>query len=188
MSKYKPKSVQLLQGRDDSPHPIHLQSKYQTSYNRVLYGTWSSSMPVPNVETKLYFCGNSYIISKSKINVANVGLLIISRVCFTPKQSVEHMPIFSPLYSRSDYLDIVKYKHNMSMHSMCMNGYNSRNFKRKNLLYIDSHSKYIILYKFYYLHAFIDIFLLIPNIYKTIYKNVIISYYFNIFHVTCIII
>jgi hypothetical protein len=30
MSKYTPKSVQLLEGSDDFPLPIHLQSKYQT--------------------------------------------------------------------------------------------------------------------------------------------------------------
>jgi hypothetical protein len=47
------------------------------------------------------------------------------------------MPFFGPLYSCSNYLNIVKYKHRISMYSMCMNGYPSRNFNRKNLLHID---------------------------------------------------
>jgi hypothetical protein len=33
MSKYTPKFIQLLEGSNDFPLPIHLQSKYQTSYN-----------------------------------------------------------------------------------------------------------------------------------------------------------
>jgi hypothetical protein len=139
MSKYTPKFVQLLEGSDDFPLPIHLQSKYQTYYNRSLYGAWSSSMHVPDVGTKFSFCGNSYMISKSKIDVANLGLFILSHVFIPPKQSVTLMPFCGPLYSRSDYLNIVKYKHNISMYSMCMNGYASGNFNRKNLLYIDGH-------------------------------------------------
>ena len=47
------------------------------------------------------------------------------------------MPFCFPLYSQFDYLNIVKYKHSISMYSMCMNGYASRNFNRKNLLYIN---------------------------------------------------
>lgn len=41
MFKYTPKSIQLLEGSDDFPLLIHLQSKYQTSYNRTLYARLS---------------------------------------------------------------------------------------------------------------------------------------------------
>ena len=51
------------------------------------------------------------------------------------------MPFCGPLYSQFDYLNIVKYKHSISMYSMCMDGYASRNFNRKNLLYIDGHPR-----------------------------------------------
>jgi hypothetical protein len=94
-------------------------------------------MPVLDVGTKFSFYGNSYMISKSKIDVLNPGLFILSDVFIPPKQSVAIMPFFGPLYSWYDYLNIVKCKHNISMYSMCMNGYDSRNFNRKNLLYID---------------------------------------------------
>jgi hypothetical protein len=49
------------------------------------------------------------------------------------------MPIFGPLYSWSNYLNIVKYKHSISMYSMYMNIYASGNFNKKKLLYIDGH-------------------------------------------------
>ena len=49
------------------------------------------------------------------------------------------MPSCGPIYCQSDYLNIVKYKHNISMYSMCMNGYVYVNFKRRKLLYIDGH-------------------------------------------------
>ena len=49
------------------------------------------------------------------------------------------MPFCAPLYSLYDYLTIVKYKHNISMYNMCMNGYASKKFNRKNMLYIDGH-------------------------------------------------
>ena len=49
------------------------------------------------------------------------------------------MPFCGPIYCRSDYLNIVKYKHRISMYSMCMNGYVSINFNGNNLLYIDGH-------------------------------------------------
>jgi hypothetical protein len=92
----------------------------------------------PFIEKKFPDCvkKNSYMIAKSKIDVANLGLFILSNVCVPPKQSVALMPFYGPLYSQSDYLNIVKYKHNISMYSMCMNGYASGNFNRKNLLYI----------------------------------------------------
>ena len=64
MSKYTPKLVQLLEGSNDFPHPIHMQSKYQTSYNHALYGGWPSYMLVLDVGTEFSFCGNSYMISK----------------------------------------------------------------------------------------------------------------------------
>ena len=129
--------VQLLEGSDDFPLPIHLQSKYQTSYNHTLYGGWSSSMPVLNVGIEFTFCGNSYIIAKSNIDAANIGLFILSHVFVLPKQSVALMPFCGPLYSRYNYLNIVKYKHSISMYSMCMNSYDSGRFIQKNLLYID---------------------------------------------------
>jgi hypothetical protein len=79
------------------------------------------------------------MIAKSKIDVANLGLFILSHVFIPPKQSVALMPFCGPLYSQSDYLNIVKYKHIISMYIMCMNDYASRKFNMKNLLYIDDH-------------------------------------------------
>lgn len=49
MYNYTPRSVKLLEGRDDFSLPIHLQSKHQTCYNCALYGTWPYSLLVPNV-------------------------------------------------------------------------------------------------------------------------------------------
>ena len=49
------------------------------------------------------------------------------------------MPFCGPIYCWYDYLNIITYKHNISMYSMCMNGYVSRKFNRKKLLYIDGH-------------------------------------------------
>ena len=137
MSKYTPRSVLLLEGIDDFPLTIHIQSKCQTSYNHALYGAWMSSMLVPNVGTKFCFCGNSYMISKSYIDVSNLGLFILSHVFVPPKQLVSLMPFCGPLYGHFDYLNIVKYKHNISVYCMCMNGYACINFNRKNLLYTD---------------------------------------------------
>ena len=94
-------------------------------------------MPFPDGGIEFSFCGNSYMIVKSNINVVNLALFILSHVIVPPKQSVALMPFCGPLYSRSDYLNIVKYKNSISMYSMCMNGYVSRKFNRKNLLYID---------------------------------------------------
>lgn len=121
-SKYKPKLVQLLEGTDDFPLSIHLQSKYQTSYNHALYGGWSSSMHVPDIGTKFSFYGNSYMISNSKIDAFNLGLFILSHVLVPPEQSIELIAFCGPLYSHFDYLNIIKYKHNISMYSMCMKG------------------------------------------------------------------
>jgi hypothetical protein len=86
MSNYPPNFFQLLEGSSNFPLPIHLQSKYQTSYNQALYGSWSSSMHVPDIGTEFYFCGNSYMIVKSKIDVANLGLFIISHVSIPSKK------------------------------------------------------------------------------------------------------
>jgi hypothetical protein len=91
------------------------------------------------LEPNSLFCGNSYMISKYKIDVVNLGLFILSHVSVHPKQSLTLMPFFGPLYSWFDYLNIVKYKHNISMYNMCMNGYAFGNFNMKNLLYIDGH-------------------------------------------------
>jgi len=106
-----------------------------------MYGAWSSSIPIPNVGTEFFFCGNSYMISKSKIYVANLRLFILSHAFVPPKQSVTLMPFCGPLYSQYNYLNIVKYKHRISMYSMCMNGYSFGNINKKNLLYIESHPR-----------------------------------------------
>jgi hypothetical protein len=45
-------------------------------------------MPMPDVGTKFSFYGNIYMIGKSKIDVANIGLFILSHVSIPPKQSV----------------------------------------------------------------------------------------------------
>jgi hypothetical protein len=98
-------------------------------------------MLVPDVGTEFYFCCNISMISKSRIDVANLGLFILSHVFIPLKQSVALMSYCGLLYSRSDYLNIVKYKHIISMYSVCMNGYAYGNFNRKNMLYIDSHPR-----------------------------------------------
>ena len=86
MFKYTPQSVQLLEGSDEFPLPIHLQSKFQTSYNHALYGGWLSFMPVFDVGVGFSFCGNSYMISKSNIDATNLASLILSHVFLPPKQ------------------------------------------------------------------------------------------------------
>jgi hypothetical protein len=101
-SKYTPKSVQLSEGSNGFPLPIYMKSKYQTHYNQALYGTWLSSMLVPDVGTNFFFCSNSYVISKSKIDVSNLGLFVLSHVYVPPKQSITLMPFCGPLYSHSD--------------------------------------------------------------------------------------
>ena len=88
-------------------------------------------MHVPDVGTEFSFCGNSYMISNSKIDVANIGLFILSHVSVPPKQSIACMSFCVPLYSQSDYLNIVKYKHNISMYNMCMTDYASGKFNKK---------------------------------------------------------
>ena len=50
------------------------------------------------------------------------------------------MLVCDDIYFQSNYLNIVKYKHNISMYTMCMNDYVSRNFNRNNMLYIDGHT------------------------------------------------
>jgi hypothetical protein len=99
ISKYTPNYLQLLEGSDEFPLPIHLQSKYQTCYNPTLYGTWPFSMHVPDVGTDISFCGNNYMIAKSKIDVSNLVFFILSHVSVPPKQSVALIPFFGPLYS-----------------------------------------------------------------------------------------
>ena len=96
-------------------------------------------MPFPDGGIEFSFCGNSYMIVKSNINVVNLALFILSHVIVPPKQSVALMPFCGPLYSRSDYLNIVKYNHNISIYITCMNGYAIVKFNRKNLLYINGH-------------------------------------------------
>ena len=62
-------------------------------------------------------------------------LFILSHVCFPPKQSIELMSFFGPTYCQYDYMNIVKYKHSVSMYNMCMNGYAFGNVNRKKMLY-----------------------------------------------------
>ena len=38
--KYTLRFIQLLEGGDDFSLTVNFQSKYQTSYNRALYGAW----------------------------------------------------------------------------------------------------------------------------------------------------
>jgi hypothetical protein len=85
-SKYTPRFDRLLKGSNDFTLLVHLQSKYQTHYNHALYGAWPSSVPVLDVVEQLSFCGNNYMIVKSKINVENLGLFILSHVFVPPKQ------------------------------------------------------------------------------------------------------
>ena len=85
LSKYTTMPIQLLEGSDDFSHLMNFQIKYQTSYNHALYGAWSSSLPIPNVRTEFSFCGNRFMISKSNIDVANIGLFILSYVHVPPK-------------------------------------------------------------------------------------------------------
>jgi len=138
LSKYTPRSAQLLEGGDDFSLPINLHSRYQTCYSNALYGAWPYSLPMPDVGIELSFCCNDFVISKSNIDAANLGLFILSHVLIPPKQSIALMPFWSPIYCRLDYLNIIKYKHIICMYSMCMNGYVSKPFNIKNLLYIDA--------------------------------------------------
>ena len=78
------------------------------------------------------------MIAKSKIDVANIGLFILSHVFIPPKQLLTLMPFCCPLNRHYDYLNIFKYKHSISMYNMFMNDYSYGNFNRKNLLYFDS--------------------------------------------------
>jgi hypothetical protein len=77
MSKYTPRSFQLLEGSNEFSLLVHVYSKYQTCYNHTLYGGWPFSLPVPDVGIELSFCGNNYMIAKSKIDVANLRLFIL---------------------------------------------------------------------------------------------------------------
>jgi len=79
------------------------------------------------------------MISKSKIDVANLGLCILSNVFLPPKQLVALIPFYGHFYSWIDYLNIVKYKHSIFMYSMSMNGDAWGKIYIKNLLYIDGH-------------------------------------------------
>jgi hypothetical protein len=48
------------------------------------------------------------------------------------------MPFCGPIYSLFDYLNIVKYKHRISMYSINMNDYAYGNISKKNMLNIDN--------------------------------------------------
>ena len=81
------------------------------------------------------------MIVKSKIDVANLGLFILSHVSIPPKKSIVLIPFCGPIYSQYDYLNIVKYIHSISMYNMCMYGFAYGNFNKKNSLYIDGHPR-----------------------------------------------
>ena len=78
------------------------------------------------------------MIAKYNIDATNIGLFILSHILIHPKHSVALIPFGGPIYCRSDYLNIIKYKHIISMYSMCMNGYAFGKFNRKNLLYLEA--------------------------------------------------
>jgi hypothetical protein len=82
MSKYTPRSIQLLEGIDDFFLHVHIQIKYQISYNHALYVTWPCSLPVADVGINLSFCGNNYMITKSKIDPVNLELFIFHMYSF----------------------------------------------------------------------------------------------------------
>jgi hypothetical protein len=54
-------------------------------------------MHVLDVGTKFSFCGNSYMIAKSKLDVASLGFFILSHVYVPPKQLVALMPFCGSL-------------------------------------------------------------------------------------------
>ena len=100
--KYRQRSIELLEGNNiDFSLPIHMQIKHQTSYNCIVYGIWSSSLLIPNVGTEFSCCGKNYMITKSKIDAANIGLFFVSHVFFLPTQSVELIPFCGHIYCHS---------------------------------------------------------------------------------------
>jgi len=135
---YTKRLIRLLEGRNDFSLLVHLKCTYQTCYNHVFHGVFLSSLPIPNVGNEFSFCGNTYVISKSKINVSNLRFLVLSHVFVPWKWLVTLIPFFVPLYNRYDYLNILKYKHSISIHKMCKNGYSSKKIIRKTLLFINS--------------------------------------------------
>ena len=66
-------------------------------------------------------------------------MFILSHVLIPPKCLVAPMPFCGHIYCWYDYLNIVKYKHSISMYSMCMDVYALERFNKNNLLYIDDH-------------------------------------------------
>jgi hypothetical protein len=99
MSKYTPRFIKLLVGSDDFSLLIYLQRKYQTYYTFTLYGTCMFSLLVPNIGIEFSFCGNNYMIFKSKIFKSNIddekiGLLILSHVFVPSKYPIEIMSFF----------------------------------------------------------------------------------------------
>ena len=101
MSTYTPRSIQLFEGSEDFSLCVHLQSKYQTYYNHILYGDWPSSLYML-VRNEYSFCGNDYIIANSKIDATNIKSLIISHVFVPPKQSITRMSFCDLLCCRFD--------------------------------------------------------------------------------------
>ena len=79
------------------------------------------------------------MIVKYNICASNLGLFILSHAFVPFKQSIELIPFFGQFYSLFDYLNIVKYKKNISQYNMHMNGYGYGKFNKKKPLYIDDH-------------------------------------------------
>ena len=127
----------MLKGSNDLSLLVNLQTKYQTFYNRTLYGAWSSSLPVPDVGNEFSFFGNSFIIVEFKIDFAKLGLFMLSHVLIPPKQAVVLLPFCGPLYCWSDYLNIIKYNRNISMYNTRMNNYASI---RRTCIYMVIHA------------------------------------------------
>ena len=64
-------------------------STHQDRSNCALYGTWMYSLPILDIGTELSFYGNSFMISKSNIDIVNIRLFILSHVLVPPKHSVD---------------------------------------------------------------------------------------------------
>ena len=77
-----------------------------------MHGVWTFSRNIPDVGTKISFCGNIFMISKSNIDAANTGLFILSHTRVPPKILVALMAFSSPIYCQLDYLYIVKIQNN----------------------------------------------------------------------------
>ena len=68
-------------------------------------------------------------------------LSCLSFICIHSSQTINNnYAIFCALFCRSNYFNIVKYNHNISIYIMCMNGYAFGNFNSKKFLCIRGHA------------------------------------------------